>query len=174
MSRIPKTARAKTSWSHWTSGRAEIREAIRLPRTIWTLLFSTSSMTPLRPGWPLSTTARIPNFWPPCSSTSIKGYGVTNTIGNQRIAAGPLQELDLSQFRPRQHFFRPWSSPPASKVVTVSCSSLCAKQTTHSIDCMRPSMQFVNRFDGEDVRRLQSACDPNFPSEECLHAGSIG
>ncbi len=24
MSRIPKTAQAKTSWSHWTSGRAEI------------------------------------------------------------------------------------------------------------------------------------------------------
>jgi hypothetical protein len=28
-------------------------------------------------------------------------------IGNKRIAVGPLQELDLSQFRPRQHFFRP-------------------------------------------------------------------
>ena len=34
MSRIPKTAQAKTSWSNWTSGRAEIRESIRLSRTI--------------------------------------------------------------------------------------------------------------------------------------------
>src|SRR5258708_6156628 len=34
MSRIAKTAQAKTSWSNWTSGRAEIRESIRLSRTI--------------------------------------------------------------------------------------------------------------------------------------------
>jgi hypothetical protein len=34
MSRIPKTAQAKTSWSNWASGRAEIRESIRLSRTI--------------------------------------------------------------------------------------------------------------------------------------------
>jgi hypothetical protein len=31
MSRIPKTARTKTSWSNWTSGRDEIRESERLP-----------------------------------------------------------------------------------------------------------------------------------------------
>ena len=37
----------------------------------------------------------MPNFWLYCSSTSIKEYGVTNSIGNQRIAVGPLEGLDL-------------------------------------------------------------------------------
>jgi hypothetical protein len=34
MSGMPKTAQAKTSWSNWTSGRAEIRESSRFSRTI--------------------------------------------------------------------------------------------------------------------------------------------
>jgi len=103
---------------------------------------------------------------------------VANTIGNERIAVGPLQELDLRQLKAdAPAFLQALSIPPASKVVTVSCSSLCGNQSTHSLDWsgrVRPSVQFVNRFDGEYVRRLQRARNPNFPSEECLHAGNIG
>jgi hypothetical protein len=51
---------------------------------------------------------------------SMKEYGVTNTIGNKRIADGPLQELDLSQLRAAPAFLQALSSPPASKVATVS------------------------------------------------------
>jgi len=94
------------------------------------------------------------------------------------IAVGPLQELDLRQLKAdASAFLQALSIPPASQVVTVSRSSLRANQSTDSIDCsgrVRPSVQFVNRFDSEHVRRLQRACNPNFPSEECLHAGNIG
>jgi hypothetical protein len=76
------------------------------------------------------------------------------------IAVGPLQELDLSQFRQgAPDFFR----PPAV---------LQHRRLLQSL--VRPSVQFVNRFDSEYVRRLQRACNPNFPPEECLHAGNIG
>ena len=56
-----------------------------------------------------------------------KEYGVTNTIGNlggsrlrmwKMIAVGPLQELDFKAGRVR--FLQTLSSPPVSKVVTVS------------------------------------------------------
>ena len=68
------------------------------------------------------------------------------------------------------------SSPAASKVVTVSLKPT-PRESINTFDCnggVRPSVQFVNRFDSEYVRRLQRACNPNFPSEECLHAGNIG
>jgi hypothetical protein len=55
---------------------------------------------------------------------------------------------------------------------------LTLRKPTNTFDwlqaCVRPSVQFVNRFDGEYVRRLQRARNPNFPSEECLYAGNIG
>ena len=62
-----------------------------------------------------------------------KEYGVTNTIGNlggsrlrmwKMIAVGPLQELDFKAGRVR--FLQTLSSPPVSKVVTVSCAPFSA------------------------------------------------
>jgi hypothetical protein len=63
----------------------------------------------LRPGLPLSSAARI-RLLALLLKQVCKRIRVAIAIGNKRIAVGPLQELeelDLSQLRPRQHFFRP-------------------------------------------------------------------
>jgi hypothetical protein len=92
-------------------------------------------------------------------------------MGNTR------REIDNARFSNRE-VFRVLSFHESTEILAEEPDERDVQYTArpiHSIACSsaRPSVQFVNRFDRECVRRLQRACNPDFPAEKCLHATNI-